>query len=149
MITLKSNISVFIHLFLPGGITNKTLSRIRIWPCPVWLSCWEPFVYQEVEVEFLIKAHAWVAGPVPRSGHARGSSLMLSSCIDVSLSPTPLLSLKKKIYFKKRRIWHEDIKLWRKWIENTGLRRTFYLSSFCNGCWYQIFIILKFHCKLF
>ena len=38
-------------------------------------------------VQFLVGAHAWVAGLVPSWGHVRGNGLMFLSHINVSLPP--------------------------------------------------------------
>ena len=39
-------------------------------------------------VRFLVRAHAWVAGQVPRPGHARGNHTLMFLSLSVSL-PAP------------------------------------------------------------
>ena len=56
-------------------------------PWLVWLSGLNPGLQtKESPVQFLVRAHALVAGQVPGWGHGRGNQLMYLSHINVSLS---------------------------------------------------------------
>ena len=62
-------------------------------PWVVWLSGLSAGLQTKGSlVQFLVRAHAWVAGQVPSEGHVRGNHTLMF----LSLSPSLSLSLKKK-----------------------------------------------------
>ena len=72
-------------------------------PWVVWLSGLSAGLQTKGSlVQFLVRAHAWVAGQVPSEGHVRGNHTLMF----LSLSPSLSLSLKKKInkIFKTHKI---------------------------------------------
>ena len=70
------------------------LSNRKKHPWLVWLSGLSIGLWtKRSQVQFPVRAHAWVAGQVPSWGHARGSQLMFLSHIDVSLTLSLPLSL--------------------------------------------------------
>ena len=57
-------------------------------PWLVWLSELSAgLLTKRLLVRFVVRAHAWVAGPGPQLGHVRGNQSMFLSHTDVSLPP--------------------------------------------------------------